>query len=307
MSSLDVAATPLVSELVFSALSWLDVGSHAASLYDPAYHHTLRAHAPSEAWQLFRDDGPALARLFVRDNAVAIHALPTALESIDALRRLQRPPIAQALATHPQRANLARCHACSPELFEWLILDLALSARAFEIAYTEQFVPQMRASIEHIAPLLEHAVAMDPRIARYALRVSCALGMRGRALPPKTLFAGIGTAQSPRSPTHVVLQWLHECAVCEADAPYFVAEWTALCELAERSQSGPFREPHAAWISGFSLAEIANWAHASALCSRSECEVLSEGGAQVGEVLSDCARRLACTSQRAIKDAKTTD
>ncbi len=282
--------SPAVREWVLHGLACLPLGGHPATLHERAYLAHARDTLPKGCDDALREDGPALATRLLAREGLIFHALPAAFDSIEALRRCARAPGDRALEG-VRHEILAGCLAVDPDLTEWLLIDLALGARAFASHYDRTIEPALRAACERLGPTLAIAGTVDPSLAFCALELSSVLGPRGRALGSRTLLAGAPAPWSAHAETHIAIQWLHERAVQAAtERDYVRAEWSALTSLARRVEGTALRRAHAEWVRGLDLRSLTLAARALGLvASEGLADALLRGALEPADALRACA------------------
>ncbi len=275
-----------VSELVFHGLAWLPVGQHPASLFEPRYHQYSRETLPAECTTLIEQDGPLLGARFVERDAIAWHALPVAFDSIRSLCDFARDPAQRAGA---DRAIIEHCARADRDATEWLALDLAYAARAFERSYERAWRPMVLASCARLRPIVERALVVDPALGGFSVELSAVLGARGRALGSARLFAGATGLWSAHDETHVAVQLMHERAVRGAgEVDYVCAEWRALVSLAHRVKGTEFERAHATWVAGHELRGLAERAVERGYASPAMIERIAFGSVESADALRRC-------------------
>lgn len=293
MSEARPRAHPLsaVRELVLHALAWIPATRHPASLYEPAYHRFARETLAPACVDLFAEDGPVFAPRLAPAALLALHALPMAFDSTQALVARAR---AEATVTIEgvDSDTLARCRAIAGDLTDWLLCDCALAAAAFERTYEQRWRPALALAGEAVQEALARAHAIDPRLRRYRLSLSCVLGPRGRSFADRSLVVGAPGLWSPHSPEHCAVQWLHECAVTEAPHRAYVnAEWHALTSLARRVEKSSLETAHARWIAGLELSSLVRAAIEQGLVLERDGRAVLEASDDRAGALRRCARR----------------
>jgi hypothetical protein len=275
-----------VSELVFHGLAWLSVGQHPASLFEPRYHQYSRETLPAECSALLEQDGPLLGARFVERDAIAWHALPVAFETTRALCDFARDP---AHRGGLERAIIEPCLRADRDGTEWLALDLAYAARAFERGYERAWRPLVLDACARLRPIVARAVVVDPALEGFSVELSAVLGARGRALGASRLFAGATGLWSAHDETHVAVQLMHERAVRGAgEVDYVCAEWRALVSLARRVQGTEFERAHAAWVATHELRGLAAHAVERGYASPAMIERIAFGSVESAEALRRC-------------------
>jgi len=215
-----LSAAPLVWEVALHALAMIPA-PEPGSLHDPRYAAWCRASLPEGAWRPLDDDAAVLASLVARAGPSwwALQHLPFAHADVDALVAAARHPVAsldprdtpypEAVAT---LQRLARSHEA---LVEVVRADAALVARPYARSFDAAVSPQVARALADAAPAMCEAVSLAPSLAGCDLRLSFALGARGRAWGD-TLLLGASTPWKALPPEHPAVLAVHERAVALA-------------------------------------------------------------------------------------------
>lgn len=252
-----VAAAPLVWEVALHALA-LVPAPEPGSLHDPRYLAWCRASLDERAWRPVADDAPVLTSLITQAGSSwwALQHLPFAHRDVDALVAAARVPVSDLAPGDPPHADavvalqsLARGHEA---LVEIVRADVALVARPYASAFDATVAPRVAEGVALAEPSLRAALALAPSLARCDLRLSFALGARGRARGD-TLLLGAPAAWNDLPPEHPAVLALHERAVTlamregmggDARARWAVSEGVALCATEALVRESPLA---AAW------------------------------------------------------------
>lgn len=284
--TLSLRPTRAVSERVLHALAAIDAGAHPANLYDPRYLAWARGRYPRESLALIDEDAPRWAQRLAPSTLVAWHGLPAAFDGIDALLAWARDPDGS------HGAIVAHCAALDRECAEWLALDLAFEARSFERAFVDRVEPALRTACERVRPWVERACEVHPALADKRIELSAALGVHGRALGARTLFAGAPGLWSAHDEARVAVQLLHESFVQEQRSlDYVCAEWFALVALARAAAETGFEAPHARWAAEHELRSLGERALARGYLERAQFDAIAWGTIDQARGLRECPLR----------------
>ncbi len=289
-----VAPAPAAREWVLHGLALLPVRDHPASLWDPRYVAHARATVPPACDALLREDADALALRFSAANAVELHALPAAFESMSALVAVAKDPLDRSIVGVDHRA-IERCLARDRDLTEWLLLDLAYGATEYEAHHRAHVEPALREACDRALPALAIARTVDPSLDRSTIELSSALGLRGRAFASDWFMVGATGLWCPHDESRLAVQALHERAVTSAPFhDYLRAEWHALVALAHDVASSPLASAHAAWLDSMELGSLVSAAIERGLIADERLgRALRDREIPLADGLRRCARPIA--------------
>lgn len=284
--SAPVRPTRAVSERVLHALAAMNVGAHPANLFDPRYLAWAQSQYPRESLALIDEDAPRWAQRLDSAKLLSWHGLPAAFERIESLLDWAQTP------DGAHGPIVAQCRAADPEAAEWLALDLAFEARAFERAFVERVEPALREACERLRPWVERACRAHAPLESRQIELSAAIGVHGRAFAPRTLLAGAPGLWGAHDEARVCVQLLHECFVQEQRSfDYVCAEWFALVGLARAVADTEFEAAHARWLAEHELRSLADRAVERGYLARDQRDGLRFGSRELARTLRECPVR----------------
>ena len=265
-----LSAAPLVWEVALHALAWIPA-PEPGSLHDPRYAAWCRASLPEAAWRPLADDATALAALVARAGPSwwPLQPLPFAHRDVDDLVSAARRPVASLDprdAPRPEAVAALQALARSHEaLVEVVRADAALVARPYASAFDAAVSPQVARAVADAAPAMREAASLAPSLAGCDVRLSFALGARGRAWGD-TLLLGAPAPWKPLPPEHPAVLAVHERAVVlagrevtggDARARWAVSEGVALRAAGALLRGSALAGAWARWRAGVDAGAVA--------------------------------------------------
>lgn len=264
-----LGAAPLVWEVALHALALLPA-PEPGSLHDPRYAAWCSASLPGAAWRPLDDDAAVLASLVARAGTSwwALQHLPFAHRDVDDLVSAARRPVASLDprdAPRPEAVAALRSLARSHEaLVEVVRADVALVARSYASAFDVAVAPQVARAVADAAPAMRAAVSLAPSLRGCDVRLSFALGARGRAWGD-TLLLGAPAPWNGLPAEHPAALAVHERAVVLAGrevtgdgrARWAVSEGVALRAAEALLRGSALADAWARWRAGVDAGGVA--------------------------------------------------
>lgn len=248
--------SPLLRELAFHGLAWVDLGRDPGTLANPAYQKWARRVLPPAASRALIDDASMITQAFAYDTQGALHLAPVLFQSMHGLKLYAtRGPSLKGITEVDETygAGLTRpSHA-----LHWFSAALYRSAGAYTPYFDSSLKLQLLAHCERMEILLARARLVDPSLESKRVELSLALGQHGRAFG-ELLVVGVELIEpSEQADMRSVVQLLHESAVsAEVGASYLNAEWAALVGLSKRVRGTVFEDAHSEWLAELNLDAI---------------------------------------------------
>ncbi len=276
---------PLLRELAFHGLAWLDLAPDPGNLDRPGYQKWARQALPPAAVRALIDDAPMITQAHAHDTQRAMHLAPVLFLTMSALKSYAtRGPSLKGIA------ELDEAYAASlpkpSHALHWLSAALYRCAGAYTKYFDSSLKSQLMAHCERMEPLVERAREVDPSLAPKRVEISLALGQHGRAFG-ELLVVGVELmAPSEQADMRSVVQVLHESAVsAEGRESYINAEWAALVGLSKRVRTTVFEDAHRDWLAGLNLDAIIEAKRRDGTLAAEVSESLAVEVAQRAEVL----------------------
>ncbi len=248
-----VVVAPAWPRAVFHVLAHIDVGSVAASCFDPSYVAWAAAQVgPADLRDLGADRAVLAAALSAHDVSAAAQAIAFAWETNDDLARVRDRALSEigddearstvALRTAKSAGAAAEVLRAAAELELTVVARLREPTDDDRAAVTDALAEAARACPE----LSAHVVGLVPALAR-----------RGRVLGEEILVGAPGVADVNAS--RVAWQAAHEATVWRVArelgraSPHADVERAAIVRLRSRARSAGLAAAHGRWLAGLDL------------------------------------------------------